>query len=140
MNPQNMYGVILLAVCIWRESRGELHVTKTAVAWSIRNRVLKPGWWGHSFEGVILMPWQYSSFNHSDPNAVKWPNSADPAWVDSLDIAQKVFTNDPALPDPSHGATSYFDISLDTDPPKWSFDGSNVKTVDMGRLHFYRLA
>jgi hypothetical protein len=31
-------------------------------------------------------------------------------------------------------------MSLDTDPPKWAIDGSNVKTVDFGRLHFYKLA
>lgn len=140
MNPQDAYSFILFALCIWRESRGELITTKQAVAWSIKNRVLSPGWWGHSWTGVILMPWQYSSFNHNDPNATKWPVTTDPSWTDSLTVAEQVFNADPLLPDPTHGATSYFDQSLDTDPPKWAIDGSMVKTVDFGRLHFYKLA
>lgn len=140
MLSEDMYSLILLAICIWRESRGELYTTKVAVAWSIRNRMTNPGWWGHSWAGVILMPWQYSSFNHNDPNATKWPLNSDPSWTDSLDVASKVFPETPLVADPTHGATSYFDNSLDTDPPKWSFDGSNVKTVDYGRLHFYKLA
>lgn len=140
MNPQDMYALILLALCIWREARGELVTTKEAVAWSIRNRVDNPRWWGHSWSGIILMPWQYSSFNRSDPNATKWPTPNDPAWIESLTVAQQVFLADASLPDPTHGATSYFDNSLDTDPPKWATDGSMVKTVDFGRLHFYKLA
>lgn len=139
MTAQEMYSLVLLALCIWREARGELYVTKTCVAWTIRNRVMKPGWWGHSWEGVILMPYQFSSFNHNDPNATKLPHSEDPSWQDCLDIATKVFATPPGLEDLTQGATSYFDASLDPDPPKWSFDGSNQKTVDFGRLHFYRL-
>jgi|ERR1017187_338362 hypothetical protein len=140
MNPQESYSFILFALCLWREARGELYDTKTAVAWSIRNRVQRPGWWGHDWAGVILMPWQYSSFNHADPNASKLPIPADPAWQDCLDIAAKVYPTPTLVDDPTQGATSYFDISLDPDPPKWTLDGSQVKTIDMGRLHFYRLA
>lgn len=140
MKPSDMYSIVLFALAIWREARGELYITKTAVAWSIRNRVTHPSWWGHDWTGVILMPWQYSSFNRSDPNATKWPLCSDPSWADCLDVASKVFPDTPMVDDPTHGATSYFDHSLDTDPPKWSIDGSNVKTVDYGRLHFYKLA
>jgi cell wall hydrolase len=140
MNLQDMYALMLLALCIWREARGELITTKIAVAWSIRNRVKDPRWWGHDWAGVILMHDQYSSFNHGDPNATKLPLPADPSWQDSLNTAAKVFAEPPLLSDPTGGATSYFDMSLDTDPPKWSFDGSMVKTLDLGRLHFYKLA
>ena len=138
MTPADMYSVVLLALCIWREARGELYDAKTGVAWTIKNRVAKPGWWGHSWVSVILQPWQFSSFNHNDPNSGKFPTEADPSWQDSLDVAYKVFND--AIPDPTGGATSYFDKSMDSDPPKWSSDGSNVKTVDLGALHFYKLA
>ena len=140
MNPADMYSVVLLALCIWREAQGESTETRTGVAWTIRNRVNSPGWWGHSWVGVILMPYQFSSFNSKDPNATKLPGATDPAFPDCLDIATKVWPQTPLLPDPTNGATSYFDKSLDADPPKWATDGSNTKTVDLGALHFYKLA
>lgn len=136
------YEFLLLALAIWRESRGELLTTKQAVAWSIRNRVLSPGWWGSGWAGVILFPYQYSSFNHNDPNASKLPKPKEQSWEDSLTVADQVYTFDlkiePKIPDPTHNSTSYYDMSLDTNPPSWSFDGSMRKTVDYGRLHFFR--
>ena len=32
-------------------------------------------WWGDDWESVVLHPWQYSSFNANDPNAVKLPGN-----------------------------------------------------------------
>ena len=137
---QDAYHFTLLALCIWREARGEPVDTKVAVAWSIRNRVNRPGWWGHDYESVILLPWQYSSFNHNDINATKMPVSNDPSWQDSLIAASAIFAQPALLADPTGGATSYFDMSMDTHPPTWATDGSNVKTSDSGRLRFYKLA
>ncbi len=134
VNP-DPYSLILLAICIWRESRGEVYEGKQGVAWTIQNRVLSPRWWGHSLNGVILMPWQFSSFNANDPNAVKWPIPTDPAWVDSLEIATKVL--DGSLADNTGGATSYFDNSITS--PTWATDGSNTATVSIGNLNFYKL-
>lgn len=142
MNSVQMYEFILLALCIWREARGESVQTKQAVAWSIRNRVQNPGWWGTGWAGIILQPYQYSSFNRNDPNAAKLPIPKDPSWEDSLEVAQMIYTSgaDAQLPDPTGGATSYFDLSLDHNPPSWAIDGGMVKTCDVGRLHFYRKA
>ena len=131
------YPFTLLALCIWREARGESSTTKLAVAWSIRNRVSKGGWWGNTWLTVILKPWQYSSFNANDPNAKLLPGPSDPSWFDSLNAANDVFDN-PASPDPTNGATSYFDKSLDSNPPSWAIDGSKVHTCDIGSLHFYK--
>jgi N-acetylmuramoyl-L-alanine amidase len=132
----DFYGLFLLALCLWREDRGGSLESKTAVAWSIKNRVENPGWWGYSWISCILMPWQYSSFNRNDPNSSKFPVSDDPSWRDSMNVATSVF--DDVIADPTGSATHYFDNSLDGDPPKWATDGSMVKTVDIGRLHFYR--
>jgi len=130
------WEVGLLALVIWREARGEaLLTTKQAVAWSIRNRVLRPGWWGKDWESVILMPFQYSSFNRNDPNSTKFPIPG-PVWDDCLTAAGQVYTAD--IPDLTLGADSYFDMSLDTHPPDWATDGSKEHTGDWGRLHFYR--
>lgn len=135
----DVYPFTLLALCVWREARGELLETKQAVAWSIKNRVLRPMWWGHSWETCILKPFQYSSFNHDDPNAVKLPKSDDQSWQDSLTVASQVYPNPPVIPDSTGGADSYFDISLDNNPPGWSKDPTKiVKTCDVGRIHFYK--
>ena len=136
MTPQDQ---TLLALVLWREARGELYLTKQAVAWSIRNRVKHPSWWGHTWWSVILFPWQYSSFNHNDPNAVKWPVEDDPTWEDCLEIASMIGAEPPKVGDMTGGAVSYFDISLDTHPPTWATDGSMTKTLDSGRLHFYKV-
>lgn len=138
LTPDASYDFVLLALCIWREARGELLETKQAVGWSIRNRVYHPKWWGHSWSGVILMPYQYSSFNHNDPNSSKLPVATDPSWEDSLRVASWVYSPESPSSDLSHGADSYFDMSMDTNPPSWASDGSKVHTVDMGRLHFYK--
>jgi N-acetylmuramoyl-L-alanine amidase len=135
MNP-DPYSLILMAVAIWRESRGEVYAAKQGVAWVIQNRVNNPRWWGKTVNGVILMPFQFSSFNPGDPNAVKWPSPADPAWVDSLDVAEKVLTG--ILSDNTGGATSYYDNSITS--PTWAIDGSNTATVSIGNLNFYKLS
>lgn len=144
MNPSQMYDFILLSLCVWREARGEPLSTKQAVAWTIRNRVLNPGWWGSGWVGVILHPYQFSSFNANDPNATKLPLTSDLSWQDCQATAQGVYSPDPgtqpSLPDNSLGATFYYDKSLDNNPPAWSTDGSMIKTVDIGHLHFYKRA
>lgn len=134
----------LFCLCIWREARGEVNIAQQGVAWSIRNRVLKPGWWGHDWAGVILMPLQYSSFNKGDPNSTKFPVQMDTSWQDIVLIARSIFTTNPGvgdsleLPDPTGGADSYFDKSLDSNPPKWALSDKMAKTCDLGNLHFYK--
>src|SRR6185312_7029005 len=131
------YPFTLLALCVWREARGESATTKLGVAWSIRNRVVRGGWWGNTWATVILKPYQYSSFNSNDPNACKLPAPTDPFWFDSLNAANDVY-DVPVSPDPTGGATSYFGKSMDANPPSWATDGSNVKTCEIGGLRFYK--
>lgn len=135
MKPNDIYCVFLIALCVWREARGETADAKNAVAWSIRNRVTNPRWWGHDYVGVILMPYQYSSFNRNDPNSTKFPATNDPTWEDSMKAALAVYSNPPTVPDGSIGADSYFDKSLDLNPPSWSKIA--VKTADIGSFHFF---
>jgi N-acetylmuramoyl-L-alanine amidase len=133
-----MYELVLLAIVVWREARGESIEAKRAVAWSIRNRVQHPGWWGSGWVGVILKPFQYSSFNHNDVNAVKWPSVDDASWNDCMTVANEVYSGN--CGDTTDGATHYFDKSLDAHPPDWATDGSMVRTVDVGSLHFWKHA
>ena len=133
------YDLFLMALCIWREARGESIDVKRAVGWVIRNRADHPGWWGGpSIVSVVLHPWQFSSFNRNDPNSVKFPTPSDPSWIASLMAAQRAF--DRVGPDPTGGALDYFDRSMDSNPPPWATDGSMTKCCDIGDIHFYKKA
>jgi N-acetylmuramoyl-L-alanine amidase len=140
MKPDPTYksldDVHLLALCIWREARGETWKTKLAVGCSVRNRVQHPTWWGHDYRSVILDPWQYSSFNASDPNSNKWPNDDDSNWLESLEAASLIINGNTT--DTTGGSTSYYDRSLDDTPPKWASSPEMVKMRDNGAMHFYR--
>lgn len=129
----------LLALCIWREARGEDQTTRLGVGCSIRNRVLRPSWWGSDYASVILKPWQYSSFNSNDPNCKKYPRPQDAtewqAWQECLRVAQQVIDE---CDDCTHGADSYFDQSLDNNPPIWVRSPRAQRTCQIGRLYFYK--
>ena len=123
-------------LCIWREARGEILDAKRGVAWSIRNRVQRPGWWGASWDGVILKAKQYSSFNPGDPNATKIPYLNDPSLPDCFAAAEEVFNSAGSAVDPTLGATSYFDKSMDANPPPWA--AMMMHTTTLGGLRFYK--
>ena len=138
MTPEQSYELILLALCNWREARGQIWDAKRGQAWSVRNRVLNPTWWGTDWVSVITKPFQYSSFNANDPNAVKWPLATDTAWEACLAAATEAYagTGD----DPVSRATHYFDRSLDNDPPSWARDASMVHVLNLGDFRFWRPA
>lgn len=53
---------------VWGEARGEGPTGMLAVAWVIRNRAERPGWWGHDVSSVCLAREQFSCWNEDDPN------------------------------------------------------------------------
>lgn len=125
----------LLALCIWREARGELgRVARLAVGCIIRNRTKNPVRFGNGYAGVILKPAQFSSFNANDPQFKDFPQETDPRWQECLSDAKTVIAN---YPDPTDGATHYFDSSMDAHPPKWAIDGELMHKVDIDHLRFY---
>lgn len=136
---EQAYELILLMLCIYREARGESDDAKHAVGWVVRNRVLKPGkpWYAgvgdSDWEQVILKPWQFSSFNHNDPNASKFPLPTDPAFGACLLAAQHVYNA--TVPDNTGGSDYYFDDSLKQVPP-WAL--KFTPTVKIGRLNFFK--
>lgn len=130
------WNVTLLALCNWREARGCSQNARVAQACSIRNRVKRPRWWGHDYPSVILAGMQYSSFNAGDPNATKFPPSADQTWPECLAIADGVYHD--TIADSVQGATHYYDQSLDNRQPKWALDGSSVFVMSIDRLRFWR--
>lgn len=132
--------VFMLSLLLWREARGEDVPTKRVVAWSVRNRATHPSWWGRDWIGVITMHDQYSSLTYlGDPNLTRWPQPVDTSWMACMDVASEVY-NGTGI-DISHGATHYFDKSLDNGrEPTWAKDGSMTWVMDSGNFHFWKRA
>lgn len=128
---ENLSDADLLALCIWREARGEGMLGKRGVGHVVSNRVSHNKFFGHDVRSVILKPWAFSSFNANDPNADKWPADADPSWMDSQTAAKQVLSwNDPDL---TSGALYYFSPPLKEAPHAW---GSVGVTLVCGNLTF----
>lgn len=127
-------NTVFLALCIWREARGESIECQCAVAFSIMNRVDRPSWWGNDVMSVIFKKWQYSSMTApKDIQLTTWPSMEDSVWPQCYDVAQGVLLKTKVNPVP--GADSYFDISIPN--PKWATDDKFVKQI--GRIKFYNL-
>lgn len=139
MTAEQAYEFALLVLCLWREARGEGSEAQHGVAWVIKNRVAKGGWWGNSYCSVILKPFQFSSFNGPDKsgkvdaNATKFPiPETDQAYGSCVMAAKHVYEG--TTPDPTLGAAYYHDTSIK--PPDWT---AKMKfTVGIGKLLFYR--
>ena len=129
--------IYIVALCNWREARNQSLAAKVAQVWTIKNRVQKPSWWGKDYVSVVTKPEQFSSFNPGDPNSVKWPFPGDPAWADCWTVASTVMQD--AIPDPTFGATHYFDKSIFSRPPKWAVDGSMEMTAEIDAFKFWKL-
>ncbi len=124
--------VTFLALVIWREARGEPKEGKTAVGFSIMNRVRRPAWWGDSVLAVVGKKWQYSSM--TDPNdkqLTRWPAEDDLQWRECLRIARDVYESNVGNPAP--GADSYFADTIK--PPNWATKEKFV--VKIGHHSFY---
>ena len=128
ITTQTAYETVLLALCCWREARGETLEAQRGVIWSVLNRAARPGWWGKDVVSVILMPKQYSSFNADDPNAVKLPTSTDSVWQEIMLLAVS-----PGA-DPTGGATNYYSDGIPS--PSWAAEMTLTKKIDS--LNFYR--
>jgi spore germination cell wall hydrolase CwlJ-like protein len=127
----DLSDVDLMALCCWREARGEGPMGKRGVCHTILNRVNARSFFGHDIQSVILKKYQFSSFNATDPNVDKWPAETDPSWMDSQAAAQQVLNwNDPDL---TAGALYYFSPPLTAPPRAW---GSVGVTLVVGNLTF----
>lgn len=139
MQPQDynaLSDVSLMALCIWREARGESPDGQLGVGHVIQNRAKKGGWWGHDIHSVVLKPWQFSSFNAGDPNSTRWPDDESGSWTNCLSAATAVIVGKVA--DITNGATHYFDVSIPW-PKAWGQESEYENTLNIGRLRFYKL-
>jgi spore germination cell wall hydrolase CwlJ-like protein len=128
---------VLLAQCIFGEARGEIPEAQYAVGCVVRNRV-ESGRYGTGWTGVILRPWQFSSFNTDDVNRDKLmrPLEHEPAEVWWRCYVAADMTIHHPQGDPTQGALFYFSRPLTEPPHAW---GPVTHAADIGNLHFYRL-
>jgi N-acetylmuramoyl-L-alanine amidase len=128
----------LLELVVWRESRNQPYEAMLAVAWSIMNRVNNPGWWGNDLPSVIMKPWQYTSMTGwGDPQLELFPRPGDPSDDQAIQAGAAAQAGTP--PDPSLGATHYYDKSLDSNPPAWTKAATSVHLIDIASLRFWRV-
>ena len=89
MHPEELAEYYLLALCIWREARGEPMLGKLYVAQTIKNRV-KDSRWPDTYTDVILQPLQFSAFNKNDIQVSMYPKPEDNNWADCVAAADMV--------------------------------------------------
>lgn len=134
-----MYEIVLLALTLWREARGESYEAKIAVAHTVKNRLSHPGWWGTDWISVLTKKWQYSSL--TDPNdkqLTTWPKADDHSFEECLTIAERVVTG--MCNSPLKGIDSYYDDSLKGElVPKWAKEHPERFVGKIGRLNFYNM-
>ena len=123
----------LLALCIWRESRGEKFLGQRGVGCVVRNRV-NAGGYGEGYAGVILKHYQFSSFNQSDINSKLWPIDGEESWMSCLTEANNVLGG---IDDVTNKALFYFSPPLTAPPHAW---GPVIPTASIGNLSFWKPA
>jgi spore germination cell wall hydrolase CwlJ-like protein len=129
VNPIELQRLYALALCVWREARGESPLGRLLVAQTVENRVRDPRW-PDSYIGVITQRFQFSAFNADDPNALAFPGENDPAWPCCVAAAEAVL----ASPEPFTAANHYHTRGVS---PGWRDDSRIVNRE--GAHIFYRL-
>lgn len=119
----------VLALCVWREARGESPKGRRLVAQTIENRVQDKRW-PDTYVGVITQRSQFSSFNSNDPNATKFPTETDPSWAACVAAADAVLTTAEPFTDANHYCT-------DAVHPPWRDDSKLVAAE--GAHRFFHL-
>lgn len=129
MDPITLLRRFVLALCVYREARGESPRGKRLVAQVIENRVQDKRW-PDTYVSVVTQPWQFSSFNAADPNVSKFPSETDPAWPECVRAADAVLESAEPFTDANHYHT-------DAVSPAWK---DETKIVAREQHHvFYHL-
>ena len=118
-----------LICTIYGEAADQGLIGQVAVGCVVRNRVLKPGWWGKDFRSVCLAPSQFSCWWEANDNTKRVYDLAD-ALLTATDthdaivrqiawIADGVLSE--AARDVTGGATQYLTSALfRSNPPSWA--------------------
>ena len=134
MKPIFIEDIDVAARTVHGEARSETIAGMVAVAWVIRNRAEKGGWWGDTLAGVCKHPFQFSCWNHDDPNGIlvkNLPVSCHPYRNAVWAVMQAIMEKDKRA-DPTLGATHYHNSEVE---PKW--DKGHAPCIIIGRHLFF---
>lgn len=142
MTPENTVDVVdnqfMLALCLWREARGELAtvgpIGYIAVGCVLRNRGQRDT---TTIYEEVIKRLQFSSITApGDPELTAWPakrNGADyAAWITAHQVARGILSG--AYSDPTRGATLYYADSIPF-PEDWN-RAKVHQTVKLGKHIF----
>ncbi len=119
-----MTTFLTLARTVYGEARGETLDGKIAVAWTVRNRVERPRWWGKTYNEVCLKPRQFSCWDDHNRLEMMEADAADPVFADCLYAALGAITGH--IADPTDASTHYHASSIH---PGWARGHTSVATI-----------
>lgn len=136
MKPVTIEDIDIAARTVYGEARGEGVSGMIAVAWVIRNRAEKGGWWGDTIAGVCKHPFQFSCWNPSDPNSklIEALEVFSPPYRDSVWAVMRALMEKDKGKDPTFGSDHYHTPSV---APKWA--ASTRPMTVIGNHSFYKL-
>jgi N-acetylmuramoyl-L-alanine amidase len=124
--------LFMLAICMWREARGDGRDGMVAVGCVVRNRVTRHG---TTYYAEVVKPWQFSSISaHGDPQLGLYPLEADPSWQTAQLLATDIANGN--IQDSTQGATLYYANSIPF-PKSWN-KAVIQATVTIGNQFFFR--
>ena len=130
------FDKFMAALCIWREARGTTEQAMAAIYWVLMNRVADPRW-PNTLEEVVTQPYQFSSFNTNDPNAVKLPSRRNKTdWTAFQSVLHAIDGATSIGGDPTQGANHYESCEPGK-LPAWA--QQSKLTVQIGPFRFYKL-
>ena len=129
------FEVILLALTVWGEARGEDYKGKLAVAWVICNRAR---FQETRLSRIVLKAWQFSFWNTNDPSRddISDIDERGPVWEQCLKAATGAYFKHTI--DPTYGAEFYYNPSVVAKPSWWDTDTTPDSEVKIGDHVFRR--
>lgn len=137
MIKHTLNDLIVMAMTIYGEARGESQMGQYAVGCVIYNRYKKQHLGSKSIEHVCLKPWQFSCWNENDPNRRLLTSTMqmNEAFYRCLHEATYILQYGDNRQDITLGSLHYHSVSLMDNKPKWAIGKEPVKII--GRHVFY---
>ena len=125
-------AIDIKAKTLYGEARGEGEEGLIAVGNVIKNRVKKKTWYGKTVKDVCLKAWQFSCWNHNDPNfkTISSLDKRNKTFAKILVLAEQILNDE--FEDNTEGSTHYHTSSI---KPKWAKGLTPV--VTLGNHLFY---
>ena len=135
---------MFVVLTVYGEVRGENFASKKAIAWVIRNRLLKKTF-GDSYRSIVLKPLQFSCWRKNDPNYKLLQNPGKNGgsayekekdkrvWQDCKEAYKEVF-NTPETDSPIPQICHYF-----SGQPSHRWEARYFDLPDVPHFHFVKL-